>query len=76
MELLDMRKRSSFDNYTINLDTLFDAFRQMERTNINKITIKNVIYTLSNPIQNLWFVHGFDDQGTQIATATFDHYDL
>lgn len=74
MELLSAKKGTKAGN----LDAMFDAFRGMMRAEpaTNKIEVKGYIYTLSNPVANVWFVHGFTTEGEQVAVAKFDQFDL
>lgn len=62
----------------ITLDSLFDAFRGMMRAQPEptvKIELAGVIYTMTNPIENVWFVYAYKE-GVQVATAQFDQFDL
>ncbi|MNC53267.1 hypothetical protein D3C76_165640 [compost metagenome] len=74
MELLSAKKGTKAGN----VDNMFDAFRGMMRAEVvtNKIEIKGYIYTLSNPVENIWFVHGYTTEGEQVAVAKFDQFDL
>ncbi len=71
MEVLSINKSSK-----ITLDNLFDAFRAMTREDCNKIWIKQNIFTLSNPVENVWFVIATNVDGELQATAKFDEFDL
>lgn len=71
MELLSMKKRAK-----VTLDNFFDAFRAMTREDITMIWINQHVFSLVNPIENVWFVYAFDAEGNQIASAKFDQFDL
>lgn len=74
MELLSVKKGSKAGN----IDNMFDAFRGMMRSEpaTNKIEVAGYVYTLSNPVENIWFVHGYTTEGEQVAVAKFDQFDL
>lgn len=62
----------------VTMDNLFDAFRGMMRAQPEptvKIELSGVVYTMTNPVENVWFVYGYKD-GKQVATAQFDQFDL
>lgn len=68
----------------ITIDNWFDAFRGMERGGFNKIelpvksglSVIGYIFTLSNPVENVWFVHAFTLDGVDVGAAKFDEFDL
>lgn len=71
MEVLSIKKRTK-----VTLDNLFDAFRTMIREDCNKIWIKQSVFTLSNPVEGVWFVIATNADGDLQATAKFDKFDL
>lgn len=71
MQVLSIKKRSK-----VTFDDLFDAFRAMTREDTMKVWVKQHVFTLSNPVENVWFVIATAADGELEATAKFDQYDL
>ena len=71
MQILSIKKRSK-----VTFGNLFDAFRMMVREDCPKIWIGQHVYTLSNPVENVWFVSAYNAEGELEANAKFDQFDL
>lgn len=71
MEVLSIKKRCG-----ITFDNLFDAFRTMAREDSNKVWINQHVFTITNPVADVWFVIATTADGELQATAKFDKFDL
>lgn len=71
-----MQLHSHAKRNPITLDDVFNAFRGMINTNTTKLEQKGFIFTLTNPVENVWFVHAHDTSGKQVLCAQADQYDL
>lgn len=71
MELLAQAK-----GVRLTLDNHFDAFQGLIRDGMPNIEIAGYVFTLSSPVNDIWFVHGFDSHGNPVSTAKFDQFDL
>ncbi|MNR51792.1 hypothetical protein D3C85_1715190 [compost metagenome] len=71
MEVLSIKKRSQ-----VTFDNLFDAFRLMTREACSKVWINQHVYTITNPVENVWFIIACSADGELEATAKFDKFDM